>query len=95
MSQMRTLGDVIMAVAVLALLWVAYVAGYDVNDRPLREIFRPVEWPMRRPPASQVLCRALTVDSPPPALPGPRSRLGATPLRVTARWTGPVPGMSP
>lgn len=47
---MRTLGDVIMVAAVLAILWVVYVAGYAVNDRPLGELFRPVEWPMRRSP---------------------------------------------
>ena len=50
MSEMRTLGDVIMIAAVLAILAVAYAAGYDVNDRPLRELFRPVELPMRRSP---------------------------------------------
>ena len=47
---MRALGDVIMIAAVLGILVVAYLAGSYVNDRPLREIFRPVEWPMRREP---------------------------------------------
>jgi hypothetical protein len=47
---MRTAGDVIMVLAVVAICWVGYVAGYAINDRPLREIFRPVEWPMRRSP---------------------------------------------
>lgn len=47
---MRTLGDIIMTAAVLAILVFAYLAGSYVNDRPLREIFRPVEWPMRREP---------------------------------------------
>lgn len=47
---MRTLGDVITIAAVVAILAVAYAAGYYVNDRPLREIFRPVVWPMRRSP---------------------------------------------
>lgn len=39
-----------MIAAVVALVGVTYVAGYSVNDRPLRELFRPVEWPMRRSP---------------------------------------------
>jgi hypothetical protein len=47
---MRTVGDVIMIAAVVALGAVIYAAGYSVNDRPLRELFRPVEWPMRRSP---------------------------------------------
>lgn len=47
---MRTLGDVIMTAAVVAIVAVAYLAGYAINDRPLRELFRPVEWPMRRSP---------------------------------------------
>ena len=37
LSQMRTAGDVIMVLAVVAICWVSYVAGYAINDRPLRE----------------------------------------------------------
>jgi hypothetical protein len=47
---MRTLGDVIMIAAVLALFAVVYVAGYSWQDRPLRELFRPIEWPRRPSP---------------------------------------------
>jgi hypothetical protein len=46
---MRTLGEVIMIVAVLALLVVSCAAGYSPQyNRPLRELFRPLEWPFRR-----------------------------------------------
>jgi hypothetical protein len=38
---MRTLGDVIMIAAVLALVAVVYAAGYSWQDRPLREVFKP------------------------------------------------------
>jgi hypothetical protein len=48
---MRTLGDVIMVVAALGLVAVVIAAGYSLSDRPLRELFRPVEWPpVRRSP---------------------------------------------
>jgi hypothetical protein len=47
---MRTLGEVIMIAAVLAILAVVFAAGYFLNDRPLREVFRPVEWPVRQSP---------------------------------------------
>jgi len=40
---MRTLGDVIMTAAALALGAVYIAAGYSIFDRPLREFFRPVE----------------------------------------------------
>jgi hypothetical protein len=45
----RTLGDVIMIAAALALVAVLIVAGYSPPDRPLRE-FKPIEWPMHRSP---------------------------------------------
>jgi hypothetical protein len=51
---MRTLGDVIMVAAVLAIVTVFITAGYSPYDRPLRgplrELFRPVELPFRRSP---------------------------------------------
>ena len=48
---MRTLGDVIMIAAVLALIAVACAAGYSPQfNRPFRELFRPFEWPFRRSP---------------------------------------------
>ncbi len=47
---MRTLGEVIMAAAVLSFVAVAIAAGYSGFDRPLREFFRPGEWPYRRSP---------------------------------------------
>jgi hypothetical protein len=48
---MRTLGDVIMVAAALGLVAVAIAAGYSLlQDRPLREFFKPVEWPLRRSP---------------------------------------------
>ena len=51
MSEMRTLGEVIMIVAALALVAVACAAGYSQQfNRSLRELFRPVEWPFRRSP---------------------------------------------
>ena len=48
---MRTVGDVILVVAALGLAAVVITAGYSLDDRPLRELFRPVEWPpVRRSP---------------------------------------------
>ena len=47
---MRTLGEVIMIAAALALVAVAIAAGYSWNNRPLRELFRPIEWPVRPSP---------------------------------------------
>jgi hypothetical protein len=49
---MRTLGEVIMIAAALACLAVAVAAGYGylMGDRPLREVFRPLEWPVRPAP---------------------------------------------
>jgi hypothetical protein len=47
---MRTLGEVIMIAALLAIFAVVFAAGYLLNDRPLRELFRPVEWPARPSP---------------------------------------------
>jgi hypothetical protein len=44
---MRTLGDVIMIAAALALVGVAFAAGYPRFDRPLREFLRSGEWPVR------------------------------------------------
>jgi hypothetical protein len=45
---MQTLGDVIMVAAALGVVAVAIAAGYSPYDRPLREFFKPVEWPFRR-----------------------------------------------
>jgi hypothetical protein len=47
---MRTLGEVIMIAAALALVAVAFAAGYSLFDRPLRELLRPVKWPVRLSP---------------------------------------------
>ena len=47
---MRTFGEVIMIAAALALFAVVYVAGYSWQDRPLREFFRPIKWPVRPSP---------------------------------------------
>jgi len=47
---MRTLGDVIMATAALGLVAVAIAAGYSMYDRPLRELLRSGEWPVRPSP---------------------------------------------
>lgn len=49
---MRTLGEVIMIAAALASFVVAVAAGYGylAGDRPLREFFRPLEWPVRPSP---------------------------------------------
>jgi hypothetical protein len=50
LSEMRTLGDVIMVAAALGLVAVAIAAGYSLYDRPVREFSTPVEWPLRRSP---------------------------------------------
>jgi hypothetical protein len=47
---MRTLGEVIMIAAALALLAVAFPAGYRRFDRPLSEFLRSGEWPALRSP---------------------------------------------
>jgi len=47
---MRTLGEVIMIAAALALVAVAFAAGYPRFDRPWREFFRSGEWPVLRSP---------------------------------------------
>lgn len=47
---MRTLGEVIMIAAALALVAVPFAAGYTGFARPLREFLRSGEWPVRRSP---------------------------------------------
>jgi hypothetical protein len=39
-----------MLAAVVAFIAVPYAAGYSRFDRPLRELFRPFEWPVRPSP---------------------------------------------
>jgi hypothetical protein len=48
--RMRTLGDVIMIAAALALVAVAFAAGYQRFDRPLRELSRSGDLPVLRSP---------------------------------------------
>jgi hypothetical protein len=50
MSEMRTLGEVIMIAAALALVAVAFAAGYQRFDRPLRALLGSGEWPVLRSP---------------------------------------------
>jgi high-affinity Fe2+/Pb2+ permease len=52
LSEIRTLGEVIMIAAALALVAVgaALAAGYQRYDRPLREFLRSGEWPILRSP---------------------------------------------
>jgi hypothetical protein len=47
---MRTLGEVVMIAAALALVAVAFAAGSSRFDRPLREFFRSGELPVRLSP---------------------------------------------
>jgi hypothetical protein len=47
---MRTLGEVIMIAAALALVAVAFAAGYPRFDWPLRAFLRSGEWPVLRSP---------------------------------------------
>jgi hypothetical protein len=50
LREMRTLGEVVMIAAALALVAVAFAAGYSRFDRPLREVLRSGEWLVRPSP---------------------------------------------
>jgi hypothetical protein len=47
---MRTLGDVIMIAAALALFAIAVAAGYELYNRLWRQLRRPGEWLFSRSP---------------------------------------------